>query len=707
MVFIDGAYQEKSDYVLTNNSLELDTAPLNNEKIAVHTTTASVHDGTSAVNQQFTATAGQTAFTLSQDPSSENNTQVYINGVYQQKTDYTVVGTTLTFDTGLTVGDVVEVNMFTVATLGNTDTVTEGVGNLYHTTARARSAISVSGNALSYNSSTGVLTANFEEGPTFTSNVNITGDLDVGAADSNNAVMKLSANTGNWVFTNVQSNRNLEISDSDGTGTVFTIDTSGKVGIGTNTPRAKLSVNTPLTQSSADLRAIDIVVPGSWSHSGNAGYTSDITWTNSEAAGYVMGKFGLRYAGTSTGGNSEFVFKDMYHGGYGASADIMYLGSNGRVQIPGTMSVGGTSSAVGIGSTMADANIAELGPGYLNLARDDTADAKQISFSKNGVRVSDISTTDKGIKWEVLESSGNAAGYQFTNGVGVDLWTTMDNMGHKWQDNVYNASSFGSMSIGSDSSNTTHQWWNVYDTGSKYSVSSGYGMDEYVSNSNGDYVIRMGSNAGSAGASVALTQRYKFENAGALSIYGTGSGQSSNDGHLYIEKNNSNDWFVKLLSGSDDYGIFVRGNGSYALAVFNQPSNAYRARINYDGQLYLNGGSSAVYNINSDERLKEDITDCPSQWDLIKGLPLQRFHWKDRREGDKWSYGFIAQEVEKTNPEFVELVPQEKDSFENGEEDPKYKTVAEGQIHERALAALQEAMARIETLEAEVAALKG
>ena len=251
MVFIDGAYQEKGDYVLTNNSLVLDTAPLAAEKIAVHTTTASVHDGTSAVNNQFTATAGQTAFTLTQDPSSENNTQVYINGVYQQKTDYTVVGTTLTFDTGLTVGDVVEVNMFTVATLGNTDTVTEGVGNLYHTTARARGAISVSGNAISYNSSTGVLTSNFEENPTFTSNVNITGDLDVGAADGNNAVMKLSANTGNWVFTNVQSNRNLEISDSDGTGTVLTIDTSGKVGIAEGGVRyaSRFSVGKPHTHT--------------------------------------------------------------------------------------------------------------------------------------------------------------------------------------------------------------------------------------------------------------------------------------------------------------------------------------------------------------------------------------------------------------------------------------------------------------------------
>ena len=183
MVFIDGAYQEKGDYVLTNNSLALDTAPLSAEKIAVHITTAAVHDGTTAVNQQFTATAGQTAFTLSQDPKSENNTHVYINGVYQQKTDYTVVGTTLTFDTGVAVGDIVEVNMFTVATLGNTDTVTEGVGNLYHTTARARAAISA-GTGLSYNSSTGVIT-NTSTGPSgYTSSGD---DITLSADADNNA----------------------------------------------------------------------------------------------------------------------------------------------------------------------------------------------------------------------------------------------------------------------------------------------------------------------------------------------------------------------------------------------------------------------------------------------------------------------------------------------------------------------------------------
>ena len=60
----------------------------------------------------------------------------------------------------------------------DTDDIGEGSTNLYFTNARARGAISVSGNALSYNSSTGVLTANYEESPSFTGNITVSGTVD-------------------------------------------------------------------------------------------------------------------------------------------------------------------------------------------------------------------------------------------------------------------------------------------------------------------------------------------------------------------------------------------------------------------------------------------------------------------------------------------------------------------------------------------------
>jgi len=47
----------------------------------------------------FSGNASTTAFTLSSDPSSKNNTYVSISGVYQAKSTYSVSGTTLTFST--------------------------------------------------------------------------------------------------------------------------------------------------------------------------------------------------------------------------------------------------------------------------------------------------------------------------------------------------------------------------------------------------------------------------------------------------------------------------------------------------------------------------------------------------------------------------------------------------------------------------------
>jgi hypothetical protein len=50
-----------------------------------------------AIIANFTGNGSTVAFTLASAPAGENATNVYINGVYQQKNTYTVVGTTITF----------------------------------------------------------------------------------------------------------------------------------------------------------------------------------------------------------------------------------------------------------------------------------------------------------------------------------------------------------------------------------------------------------------------------------------------------------------------------------------------------------------------------------------------------------------------------------------------------------------------------------
>ena len=60
----------------------------------------------------FTGTGSQTSFTLTAAPSDENNTQVYINGVYQQKNTFSLSGSTLIFSTAPPYTSTIEVTYF-------------------------------------------------------------------------------------------------------------------------------------------------------------------------------------------------------------------------------------------------------------------------------------------------------------------------------------------------------------------------------------------------------------------------------------------------------------------------------------------------------------------------------------------------------------------------------------------------------------------
>ena len=60
----------------------------------------------------FTGTGSQTSFTLTAAPSDENNTQVYINGVYQQKNTFSLSSSTLIFSTAPPYTSTIEVTYY-------------------------------------------------------------------------------------------------------------------------------------------------------------------------------------------------------------------------------------------------------------------------------------------------------------------------------------------------------------------------------------------------------------------------------------------------------------------------------------------------------------------------------------------------------------------------------------------------------------------
>jgi hypothetical protein len=74
-----------------------------------------INDPTNAIPVIYNATGdGSTvAFTLASSPASENSTNVYINGVYQQKNTYSLVsGNILTFSTAPPLTSTIEVTYF-------------------------------------------------------------------------------------------------------------------------------------------------------------------------------------------------------------------------------------------------------------------------------------------------------------------------------------------------------------------------------------------------------------------------------------------------------------------------------------------------------------------------------------------------------------------------------------------------------------------
>ena len=72
----------------------------------------------------------------------------------------------------------------------NTGHITEHTNFKYYTDARARASISASGNGISYNASTGVITSSYEESPTFTGHVSVQGNLNVGNSSAGNLIFK-------------------------------------------------------------------------------------------------------------------------------------------------------------------------------------------------------------------------------------------------------------------------------------------------------------------------------------------------------------------------------------------------------------------------------------------------------------------------------------------------------------------------------------
>jgi hypothetical protein len=192
---------------------------------------------------------------------------------------------------------------------------------------------------------------------------------------------------------------------------------------------------------------------------------------------------------------------------------------------------------------------------------------------------------------------------------------------------------------------------------------------------------------------------------------------------------------LKHNEGTQPYGMLINftaaspdNNTNYYLKGVDSTTD--RFLIWSDGDLDNHDNS---YGAISDERIKQDIVDSNSQWNDIKAVRVRNFKKKDdvRQYGEnaKTQIGVVAQELETVSPSLIKHKEPSKSDiladssfgtlYEEGDEIPEGKEIGDvKEVHDqvkkvsysvlymKSIKALQEAMERIETLEAKVTALE-
>jgi hypothetical protein len=143
-------------------------------------------------------------------------------------------------------------------------------------------------------------------------------------------------------------------------------------------------------------------------------------------------------------------------------------------------------------------------------------------------------------------------------------------------------------------------------------------------------------------------------------------------------------------------------NTSSYFAIFQEEAVANRCLIYGNGNIQNVNNS---YGSLSDIKLKENIVDTGSQWADLKALQVRKYNFKEETGHQTHTQiGLVAQEVELVSPGLVYESPDR--DVDGNDLGTVTKSVNYSVLYIKAVKALQEAMERIETLEAKVAALE-
>jgi hypothetical protein len=445
-----------------------------------------------------------------------------------------------------------------------------------------------------------------------------------------------------------------------------TIDASQRVGLGTSSPQQLLHISSTgeptLRIQDADLtnRYVDI----------------------SQAGG------GTFFRSRADASNGSFIFN-----GFGGGTDDEFM----RIDSSGNVGIGTTSPTrpLTVSSSVGATNILGV---FDNSAT--TAVNCLIAFSDPTSTQGQFSTR--------LGSIGDALAF-YTNGSNERV--RIDGSGNfgVGTSSPDNSAGYSTISVGNGS--TTNGQLDLRGPSSTHSYlwSDTNGLNQYVGT--GKNIL----------FSTAGTERMRVTSDGSLALgtITTTNGSIDTDSRIFYYSNNASTSGTLYIDSRKADGFIVinqtYGDTGNRSAVYIARNEVVKGSISVDS-------SQVYYNTTSDYRLKENIVDAIGGIDLVKQLQPREFNFIS--DPEKTVTGFIAHEVETVIPnavfgtkdevkvwdEFEELPdgvsPGDNKLDENGDTIPVHQCIDQSKLVPVLTAALKEAIAKIETLEAKVAALE-
>ena len=484
----------------------------------------------------------------------------------------------------------------------------------------------------------------------------------VNGTSTNNAFIGFaSAGTNKWSVGNVQSDHRFRIYSEANTSELVSVLQTGEFGIGIANPTTKLHIDGGASALIANLDA-------------NVSVAKSISFRSDNS-----NRINIEVSGTESGSNAGANFFIRRYSDAGALIDtpLTLTRSTGEFTLANTLN--GTSAIFSSANIPLSLNV--TGTGNTNIAFSENGTLSYyiravsgggFSFYDNRIATTTLAISSTGAA--TFSSSVNANSFitRSTGGAGSTTWSLLHDQTTAGDFGIYNPSGAAiyfnaSNNVGIGTLTPTYKLetsTNAF-TIAKFVTSANQAQMLLQSTNAGSYALYQskggGTNTWQSGAWP--DNSYRIGVSGVADYFTiTSLGQNLVGGHT-----SSIYYNVKLsvkqtaLNPVAEFNSEVSGDTSVAAVyTIKYDNNSSTSQIFHkfvianggvaNGQINANGASQVAFGSWSDRRLKENITELPSQLSNILALKPCEF---DYISGSGHQIGFIAQEMQEVYPDSV------------------------------------------------------